>query len=82
MFGALLRCDTCHQYKPDRCVCGKDPALKGVYGGNCNRQACQQPNATWYNKGSYKYYCQKCAHLINTNPGEPLCTEGQYVPEQ
>lgn len=42
-----------------------NPAHKGVFGKNCNRQACQQPGATWWNIGTYKYYCASCAHLIN-----------------
>jgi hypothetical protein len=42
-----------------------DPVLKGVKDGNCNRQACQQPGATWYNSGTYKYYCKACASMIN-----------------
>lgn len=79
MFGATLRCKKCNKYKTDRCVCDNDSLLKGVFEGTCNRTACQQPNATWYNKGSYKYYCQKCATMINQPPGEPLCTEGQHT---
>lgn len=76
MFGSLLRCPTCHQYTPDRCTCNKDPALKGVKGGNCNRAACQQPNAWWYNRGSWAYYCGPCAKLINKGypKDEQLCT--------
>ncbi len=70
MFGASMRCHECNQYKPDRCTCNKDPELKGVQGGNCNRTACQQPGATWYNKGTYKYYCAKCAEMINREPCE------------
>ena len=41
-----------------------DPKLKGVEGGNCNRTACQQPNAVWYNEGTQKYYCRNCAITI------------------
>lgn len=83
MFGAQMRCDTCNGYKPDRCVCAKDPALKGVKGGNCNRQACQKSGADWYNKGTYKYYCQDCATLINfakLPDGSYLCSKesGKY----
>ena len=84
MFGALLRCPKCHQYTPDRCVCKADPSLKGVHGGNCNREACQKPGALWYNKGmlNNKYYCASCAALINQYPledGTSLCS---YKPLQ
>ena len=78
MFGSLLRCPKCNQHTPDRCICDKDPALKGVLGGNCNRTTCQKPGATWYNKGSYKYYCRACAKLINSSPcedGSVLCSD-------
>ena len=65
MFGALMRCSKCNQYKPDRCTCNADPALKGVKGGNCNRQACQKPGSFWYNRGTDRYYCAPCARAIN-----------------
>jgi hypothetical protein len=42
-----------------------DPALKGIKGGNCNRTACQLPNAVWYNHSTQKYYCHSCADDIN-----------------
>lgn len=49
----------------------------GVLGGLCNRKACRAPGATWYNSGSYAYYCPSCAFKINeANPSrEPLCKE-------
>jgi hypothetical protein len=42
-----------------------DPNLKGLEGGNCNRTACQKPNAIWYNHSTCKYYCPKCARELN-----------------
>lgn len=61
---------------------------KGEYDGSCNRQACQDPGATWYNHGTQKYYCWRCARDLNTDPfnrrdaerlfGHPLCTQGRY----
>ncbi len=58
-----------------------NPALKGVKGGNCNRSACQQPGATFYNHSTRKHYCPSCASLLNShNPeafemfGHVLCT--------
>ena len=63
-----------------------DENLKGVKGGNCNITGCQKPGATWYNHGSYAWYCPKCAHWLNTDPynkrdamrlfGHDLCTLG------
>lgn len=38
---------------------------KGEKGGNCNRTACQRPGAVWYNHSTRKYYCPKCASLLN-----------------
>jgi hypothetical protein len=40
---------------------GKDPALKGIEGGNCNRTACQKPRAFFLNSSTRKYYCIECA---------------------
>lgn len=45
---------------------------KGLKGGSCNREACQEPGAWWHNEGNDKYYCRDCAHLINR--GATLCT--------
>lgn len=81
MFGATLRCKVCNQYYPDRCTCGK-PA-KGELGGACNRTACQQRPATWFNHSTCKYYCDHCAELINEANradamelfGHELCTK-------
>lgn len=42
-----------------------DPALKGKKDGNCNRQACQQPGAFYFNVGTDAYYCESCARKIN-----------------
>ena len=57
---------------------------RGLYEGLCNRMACLQPGATWYNHSTRKYYCWRCATLINfANPeavreyGTQLCTEGK-----
>jgi len=53
-----------------------DPSLKGKRGGNCNREACQRPGATWFNKTMNAYYCPSCAERINEVPqpdGKPLC---------
>lgn len=38
---------------------------KGSYGGWCNRTACDNDAATWYNSSTRAYYCEKCAAEIN-----------------
>lgn len=43
----------------------EEMATKGKYGGLCNRSACLRHEAYWWNRGSYAYYCQDCAALIN-----------------
>ncbi len=41
--------------------------IKGEFNGLCNRSACQQPPATWWNPNTRAYYCGYCALLINRN---------------
>lgn len=58
---------------------------KGHYNGLCNRSACLAPGATWYNRGSYAFYCANCAWDLSNDPfnkkdaqklfGGPLCIE-------
>ena len=53
-------------------------------GGLCNREACQSPGAYWYNHSTRRYYCDACAHRLNTDEfnmrdaarlyGHDLCT--------
>ena len=52
----------------------KDPNLKGVAGGNCNRSSCQAPGAVYFNRSTRKFYCRQCAATINEANGEELCT--------
>jgi hypothetical protein len=64
---------------------------KGLKNGSCNREACQRPGATWFNRGTDRFYCEDCARLINrANPdarrvlpnivaeGEGLCIDTVY----
>ncbi len=58
----------------------KDPKLKGIKNGNCNRTDCQEPEAIYFNYATRKWYCHKCAVKINKlNPeahvmfGHDLC---------
>lgn len=57
--------------------------MKGEYNQECNRTACNNLNATYYNHSTEKYYCRPCAKEINYwNKaaairlfGHDLCTE-------
>jgi len=40
--------------------------MKGAFKGNCNRTACQKPNAVYFNYSTKLYYCASCANLINS----------------
>lgn len=68
------------EYRPDEV---------GVLFGVCNRGACESGVATWFNHSTKKFYCAKCAALINEankndefvkKLGHPLCTPG--APEE
>ena len=39
--------------------------LKGDYGGECQRLACSNGRAHWYNQTNEKYYCNDCARAFN-----------------
>lgn len=42
---------------------------KGKYLGKCNMSSCNTNEpATWYNQGSYAYYCTSCANRLNNDP--------------
>lgn len=58
----------------------KYPDHKGhkgsVYGGICNRTACSRAHATFYNRGTYGYYCADDGIAINRYSGKsPLCIQ-------
>lgn len=63
---------------------------KGTFRGTCNVSSCKTGEpATWYNHGSYAYYCPQCAGRLNADPynhrdamrlfNHTLCTEGKQV---
>jgi hypothetical protein len=62
-------------------------STKGKFNGSCNRTACQKPNATYYNHSTRKYYCKKCANMLNDYNrkeafelfGHDLCTKGEQT---
>jgi len=59
---------------------------KGKEDGACNRQNCQEPGATWFNRVMNAWYCPPCAMRINQSQRdystgvselelrEPLCS--------
>jgi hypothetical protein len=66
---------------------GPDKPNKGKEEGACNRQRCQAEPASFYNHGSFRWYCADCARDIGQDavnartwpvdfarmfPGEPL----------
>jgi hypothetical protein len=38
---------------------------KGTRGGECNRTACKNPGARWYNRETRAYYCNPCKLKID-----------------
>lgn len=50
------------------------PKNKGQFNGSCNRRQCLEPGASWYNRGSYAFYCEDCAHMLNhANRNDEFC---------
>lgn len=43
----------------------KENKVKGGFNGLCNRKACNNDNAVFYNYSTKMYYCVSCARLIN-----------------
>ena len=45
----------------------KDPEepVKGEYNGLCQRFACDNSAACWYNQNNGRYYCSACARTFN-----------------
>jgi hypothetical protein len=41
------------------------PEPIGTFGGLCNRTACREPGARWWNSSTRKFYCVMCASRIN-----------------
>ena len=38
---------------------------KGDYNGPCQRYACDNDGAHWYNQANGRYYCSDCARTFN-----------------
>lgn len=60
------------------------PADAGNYGATCWYSACLRPkSATWYNRGSMKFYCRACAEMLtHANRHDSFCKDenGQPLP--
>lgn len=50
-----------------------NPEKGAVFGGICNRTACNDFPALFYNKGTFGYYCVPCGRAINGRDPKPLC---------
>lgn len=54
-----------------------------VWGGECNRTACESSDATYYNVATFAYYCACCAESINEFPTQGIrpcmAVEGQLT---
>lgn len=72
-----------HERMQELAVKAKRLGLKGRWNLLCNRTQCLRPDAIWYNRGSYAFYCAECASMLNREnrrdaeeflgAGEPLC---------
>lgn len=59
---------------------------KGLFNGSCNRSACTNINASWFNHSTRMYYCTSCARMLNEANysdaqrtfGHDLCTKGEH----
>jgi hypothetical protein len=50
--------------------------LKGRWNLVCNRTQCLRTPATWYNRGSYAFYCADCANMLNrANADDEFCKD-------
>lgn len=62
------------------------PEDKGIWDGACNRSACLKYPAKWYNRGSYAFYCEECALMLNdVNKRDSFCRDAPlcyHIPTQ
>lgn len=67
---------------PKHGVDNKLSLAKGqVFGGECNRTACDSRGATWWNRGTFGFYCKRDAMAINEGHAEPLCIPLKEKPD-
>ena len=66
---------------PNRYPKHDDPTKGQVYGGVCNRTACDNEGAVYWNMGTYGLYCPVCARGIDYRPNPfPLCVHVDAKP--
>lgn len=46
---------------------------KGAKNGECNRTACENVPADWYNQYTQRWYCKSCADRINAIATHKIC---------
>lgn len=63
--------------RPTARIDGSRPPAKGEHGGPCQRIACRNGTAYWFNEASLRYYCVACARTFNEvarrHGQPPLC---------
>ncbi|MCE6958378.1 hypothetical protein LAZ40_04815 [Cereibacter sphaeroides] len=58
-----------------------DPAKGQVFGGLCNRTACGERRAVWWNVMTHGFYCRTCANGINDRLDQPpICIRVEKKP--
>lgn len=62
---------TVEHVNPNRYPKHKDRAKGQVHNGECNRTACTGRRATYWNTGTFGFYCRHCAFMINR--GNEIC---------
>jgi hypothetical protein len=80
----LDECARCEENPFGLCATGADalaaaveelPLMLALWRGaetQCNRNGCRDAGATWWNSSTRRFYCRRCARLINQHaPG--LC---------
>lgn len=60
---------------------GPDKPNKGKEGGACNRAACQDEPALWFNHGSLSWYCESCMRAIRFDPFNLRDWERNWQPQ-
>ena len=60
----------------------EDPYKGQLFEGECNRTACTNLEAIWWNMGTYGLYCTPCARAINHGQrGSKLCIVVEAKPK-
>lgn len=60
-------------YDDDLPALAKNLIEKGSKHGECNRTACENVPAEWYNMYTQRWYCEACAKRINAIATHTIC---------